>query len=98
MHDIQSEGHTWLLCHKNTSSSNSRWLIVVSLGDKKTLPMPFQVLSAPPDIGAAFHGAAGRSALCVRGAETPAVFKAPVGENGVAFLGFFSSINHILDT
>lgn len=42
MHDIQSVGHTWLLPDKTLSSSNSRSCIVVSVGDKETLPMPFR--------------------------------------------------------
>lgn len=54
MHDMQSGGHTWLLADKTLSSSNSCSRIVVSMGDKKTLPMAFKSFQCPPILGELF--------------------------------------------
>lgn len=89
MHDIQSEGHTWLLCNKNTSSSNSCWCIVVSVGDMKTLPMPFRSFQCCLILGWLLTGPE-RDLLFVFGLRHWQY-------NGVIFIGLFYSINHILD-
>ncbi len=57
MHDLQSVGHTWLLSDKTLSSSNSCSCIVMSVGDKKTLPMPFKSFQCSPILGELLTGA-----------------------------------------
>lgn len=66
MHDIQSEGHTWLLADKTLSSSNSCSCIVASVGDKKTLPMLFKSFQCSPILGELLTEGRERFALCVR--------------------------------
>lgn len=65
MHDIQSVGHTWLLSDKTLSSSNSCSCIVASVGDKKTLPMPFKSFQSSPILGELLTGVRERNLLFV---------------------------------
>lgn len=75
MHDIQSEGHTWLLCDKKHLKFKQLLVYCCVGGAQEVTSEAFQILSALPDIGVALDRARERSALCVR-AETLTVFKA----------------------